>query len=146
MVKFDAGRRLSASVLAALLIFALGGCAPRVSAVDVVGRWVHQGPKNAIAEITFATDGNASGDGLPQAALFGFGTLTWDHAYAFKGRWELRNNNRVMLYLSEVTVDGLTKRSASSTYFSVSRDSNGVSISTPIGDPDNEDTFRFEPR
>ncbi len=78
--------------------------------------------------------------------LFGPPPLSWDRTYAFEGSWQLKKDDQISLHLDSVTVDGVTKKSASETFLLTRADGGETIISYPLGDPDNEDPFDFRRR
>jgi hypothetical protein len=144
MVKMDTRRRIRLVVLGVVLALAIAGCMQNVEATQVVGTWVHAGPQGVTAELVLSADGKASGRDIPRAILFGMEPLDWTNTYGFFGTWELHEHNQVILNIDQVVVGGLVKESGSGTSLAAKSDGDSVTLSQPLGDPDNGDDFVFE--
>lgn len=134
--------RALGAAFAVSVVLALGGCAAEPDVSDLSGKWVHR-ESGHTASLTLNVDGSASGSGIPRTVLFGPLPLSWGRTYAFEGSWQLKKDNQISLHLDSVTVDGVTKKSASETFLLTRSGGGETIIYYPLGDPDNEDPFDF---
>jgi len=144
MVRMNTGRLIRPFALSAVLALAITGCAEKVEATQVVGTWVHAGPRGVTAELMLSADGKASGSDIPRTILFGMEPVDWTNTYGFQGTWTLRTQNRIELDIDQVVHDGLIETSGSSTFLYARVADNAVALSRPLGDPDNGNDFVFE--
>ncbi|MGN6427619.1 MAG: hypothetical protein ACTHMF_12440 [Leifsonia sp.] len=129
--------------LGILAVLCLAGCTPGLRSADVPGDWIHQGTDAQGAQLRLEADGHASGSGLPPYVLFaGPNELDPKRRYSFEGMWKLRGNH-VELDLTQVTVDGVTKGSASSQLLYTTGTGDSLALHVPLGDPDDSPSFTF---
>ena len=135
-------KRLSIA-LGILAVLCLAGCTPGLRSAGVPGDWIHQGTDAQGAQLRLEVDGHASGSGLPPYVLFaGPNELDPKRRYSFEGMWKLRGNH-VELDLTQVTVDGVTKGSASSQLLYTTGTGDSLALHVPLGDPDDSPSFTF---